>query len=197
MLGFLFVISVLILRHRFFMKTPKRSWTVFINTEPTFKIDSLPLWVCSYSNAIVHFYPIKKLSAWLTRLRFIYKHERRILIPGLRSRSRKESELDFFVRLWFQMSSWIIFYITLLNWEFLLKRYNFFWKFCWNRDFLLCTTISIDFNSQISLLLCGVGAGNFGKVGVGNFGKSESELLERSELESDSDILPPTPQPCY
>jgi len=27
--------------------------------------------------------------------------------------------------------------------------------------------------------------------GVGNFGKSESEILERSE----SDILPPTPQP--
>jgi len=24
----------------------------------------------------------------------------------------------------------------------------------------------------------------------------ESELLERSELESESDILPPTPQPC-
>jgi len=29
--------------------------------------------------------------------------------------------------------------------------------------------------------------GDFGKVGVGNFGKSELE----------SDILPPTPQPCY
>ena len=46
------------------------------------------------------------------------------------------------------------FLITLLNWEFLLKWYNFFWNFCWIRDFLLCTTISIDFNSQISSPLC-------------------------------------------
>ena len=59
------------------------------------------------------------------------------------------------------------FYITLLNWEFWLKWYNFFWKFCWIRGFLLCTTISIDFNSQISFSLCqGLGVGNFGKVGV-------------------------------
>jgi len=42
-----------------------------------------------------------------------------------------ESESDFFVRLW--MSNWIICYITLLNWHFLLKWYNFFWNFCWNR----------------------------------------------------------------
>jgi len=48
------------------------------------------------------------------------------------------------------MSCWIIFSITHLNWEFLLKWYNFFWNFCWNRDFLLCTTISIDFNCQLS-----------------------------------------------
>jgi len=33
----------------------------------------------------------------------------------------------------FRMSSWIIFYIKLLNWEFLWKWYNFFWNFCWNR----------------------------------------------------------------
>jgi len=32
--------------------------------------------------------------------------------------------------------------------------------------------------------------------GVGNFGKAESEILERSDLESESDILPPTPRPC-
>ena len=37
------------------------------------------------------------------------------------------------------------FYITLLNWEFLLKWYNFFESFV-ETDFLLCTTISIDFN---------------------------------------------------
>jgi len=36
------------------------------------------------------------------------------------------------------------FYITLLSWEFLLKWYNFFWRFCWNREFLLRTTIFID-----------------------------------------------------
>jgi len=34
-----------------------------------------------------------------------------------------------------------------LYWEFLLKWYSFFWNFCWNREFLLCTTISIDFSS--------------------------------------------------
>jgi len=91
-------------------------------------------------------------------------------------------ESDFFTRLRLRMSSWIIFYITLLNWEFLLKCYNFFWNFCWNKDFLLCTTISIDFNSQFHP--------PYGKEsGVGNFEMSESAILERS------DILPPTPQP--
>ena len=48
----------------------------------------------------------------------------------------------------------IIFYITLLNWEFLLKWCNLFWSFCWNRDSLLCTTISIDIYSQISFPSC-------------------------------------------
>jgi len=85
----------------------------------------------------------------------------------------------FFFRLRLRMSYWIIFYITLQNWEFLLKWYHFFWNFCWNRDLLLCTTIYIDFNSQISFSLCwGVGVGNFGQVG-----------------ESESDTLPQTPQP--
>jgi len=37
-----------------------------------------------------------------------------------------ESELDIFDRLRLRMPSWIIFYITLLNWVFLLKWYNFF-----------------------------------------------------------------------
>ena len=64
------------------------------------------------------------------------------------------------------MSDWIIFYITLLNWHFLLKWYNFFWNFCWNRHFLLCTTISIDFNSQISLPLWSRSR-KFWNVGVG------------------------------
>jgi len=73
------------------------------------------------------------------------------------------------------------FCITLLCWEFLLKWYNFFWNNCWNRYFLLCTTISIDFNSQTLFPLCcrvGVGVGNFGKsgVGIGNFGKRGVEV---------------------
>jgi len=38
----------------------------------------------------------------------------------------------------------IIFYTTLLGWELLLKWYNFFWNVCWNREFLLCATISTD-----------------------------------------------------
>jgi len=54
--------------------------------------------------------------------------------------------VGFFVRL--RMPSWVMFYITLLNWEFLLKWCNFFRKFV-ETDFLLCTTISINFNSQI------------------------------------------------
>jgi len=62
--------------------------------------------------------------------------------------------IGFFVPLRHRMFKWIIFYITLLKWEFLLKWYNLCWNFCWNRDFLLCTTISIDFNSQISFPLC-------------------------------------------
>jgi len=75
--------------------------------------------------------------------------------------------VGFFVRL--RISNWIIFYIILLNWESLLKWYNLFWNFCWNRDFLLWTTISIDFNNQISFPL--IRSRNFWKVGVGNFGK--------------------------
>ena len=108
---------------------------------------------------------------------------------GLRSRMESEvfgwSRSRFFVRHRVRMFNWIIFYIRLLNREFLLKWYNFFW----NWEFLLCTTISIDFNSQISFPLCwGVGVGNFGKA---ESGSGSRKLLERS------DILPPTPQPWF
>ena len=48
----------------------------------------------------------------------------------------------------------LFFYTTLLNWEVLLKWYNFFPNFYWNIDFLLSTMISIDFNSQILFSLC-------------------------------------------
>jgi len=64
-----------------------------------------------------------------------------------------ESVSDFFVWLWLRKSNWIIFYVTLQNWEFLLKWHNFLWSFV-ETYFLLFTTISIDFNSQISFPLC-------------------------------------------
>jgi len=49
-------------------------------------------------------------------------------------------------RIFFQlrMSNWIIFHVTLQNWEFLLKWYIFFGIFYRNREFLLCITISTD-----------------------------------------------------
>jgi len=99
-----------------------------------------------------------------------------------------ESESDFFVWLRLRMSNWIISYITLLNWEFLLKMYNFFSNFCLNRDLLLCTTISIDFNRQNFIpFVLRSGSRKSWK------GRSrESEVLERLE----PDNLPPTPQPC-
>jgi len=43
-----------------------------------------------------------------------------------------------------RQSNWIIFNITFLSRDFLLKWCNFIWNFYWNREFLLCTTISID-----------------------------------------------------
>jgi len=46
--------------------------------------------------------------------------------------STPEVQLDHFI------------YITLLSWEALLKWYNFFWNFCWNREFFLRTKISTD-----------------------------------------------------
>ena len=77
--------------------------------------------------------------------------------PGLRSRSRRFLGAVGFlatlgVGVGFLSDSGCpigsFFYITLLNWEFLLKWYNFFWNFCWIRAFLLCTTISIDFKTN-------------------------------------------------
>jgi len=75
--------------------------------------------------------------------------------------------------------------------EFLLKWYNFLGNFCWNRDFLLCTTISTECE-----LLQNCWHPNFIHFMLRSrkFWKGpsrESEILERSEL----DILPPTPQP--
>ena len=112
------------------------------------------------------------------------------LLSGLRSRSRKESEFFGWSRIPNDTGSWIriflsdsysgcpigsFFYITLLNWEILLKWYNFFRNFNWNRHFLLCTTIYIDFNRQIPFPLSwGVGIETFGKVGVG---RRETEIL--------------------
>jgi len=44
--------------------------------------------------------------------------------------------VGFFVLLWIKKSNWIIFCITLKSWEFLLKRYNFLWKFCLKQSIL-------------------------------------------------------------
>jgi len=51
--------------------------------------------------------------------------------------------VGLFVRLRLRKFNWIVCYISLLSWKFLLKWYHFFGNFCWNRKFLLCTTISI------------------------------------------------------
>jgi len=60
-----------------------------------------------------------------------------------------ESDSDFFVRL--RKSNWIIFYITLLKWEFLLKSYNCFGTFveteisCCAPRFPLISTVKFRF----------------------------------------------------
>jgi len=69
---------------------------------------------------------------------------------------------------------------------------QFFWNFCRNRASLLCTTISIDFNSLISFPACWrVGFGNFGKVevGVGYF-SSESTTLVLAQHHKTPDLRP-------
>ena len=88
--------------------------------------------------------------------------------------------VKFFVRVRLRMSNWIIFYITLLHSEFLLKWYNFFWNFCWNRASCYAPRFPLILTAKFHSLYVI---------------ESESEILERSELESD--ILRPTPQPCF
>ena len=58
--------------------------------------------------------------------------------------------------------------------EFLLKWYNFFWNFCWNR-LLAVHHDSIDFSSQISSPFCWVG--HLKKSGVGNFTSDSATLV--------------------
>jgi len=73
---------------------------------------------------------------------------------------------------------WIIFYITLLNWEFLLKWYNFFWTFFRSICFFAVHHDFHLFSAKFHILnvkKSESGVGNFGKVGAGNFGKSDSE----------------------
>jgi len=101
-------------------------------------------------------------------IRSIQITKKSMLKPWLRSWSREESAVFGWSRSRIPNNTWSRswnriffptptpdvqlnhFYITLFNWQFLLKWHNFIWNTCWNRDFLLCTTISIDFNSQIS-----------------------------------------------
>jgi len=82
----------------------------------------------------------------------------------------------FFIRL--RKFNWISFYTALLS----LTWYKFFWNFYWNREFLLCTTISIDCQ-----LLQNRWQPNFTHVMLRG-----RKCLERSM----SGISPPTPQPC-
>jgi len=96
-----------------------------------------------------------------------------------RSRSRTK---NIRLRLW--KYKWIIFYITLLSWEFLLKLlltqrilavyHDFHWVLVATK-FLTVKCHSLYVKES------------------GILENSELEILERSELESD--ILPPTPQP--
>jgi len=81
--------------------------------------------------------------------------------------------MDFIVRL--RMSNWIIFYITFLNWEFLLKSTISFETF---------VESGISYSAPRSPLILTV---KFHSLYV-----KELEILERLE----SDILPPTLQPC-
>jgi len=97
-----------------------------------------------------------RTGCWFIVLResagMIVECRRLRLAPGLRSWSRSRipnntgSRSRIFCPTPTPEVQFNHFYITLPNWEFLLK--------CWNRDFLLCTTISIDFNCQISFPLC-------------------------------------------
>jgi len=117
-------------------------------------------------------------------------------LPRLRGRSRshKESEVcgwsrilatlgvgvGFFSRI--RMSNWIMFYITLQNWEFLLKWCNFFWPFvdteiscCASRYPLILTAkfYSLYVKESESENLQRSESG----VAVGYFGKSESRIF--------------------
>ena len=106
---------------------------------------------------------------------------RRRFLGGVRFLTTLGVGVGLFVRPRLWMSNCIIFYIALLNWKFLLEWYNFFWNVCWNRDILLCTTISTDFNnSQVSLHWrwgVGVGSRKNCKVGVGYFTSDSATLL--------------------
>ena len=106
--------------------------------------------------------------------------------------------LDLFVRLRLRMSNWIIFYITLLNWEFLLKWYNFFWNFCLKQRFLAvhhdfhwvkCHSLYVK-ESKYEIF-----ERSESGFGVGNCGKPESGVGQFGKVGDGSDILPPTPQP--
>ena len=66
-----------------------------------------------------------------------------------------------------------------------VEMVQFLLKLLLKQGFLLCTTISIDFKTNLIHFMLR------GRSRVGNFGKVESEILERLE----SDTLPPTPQP--
>jgi len=68
----------------------------------------------------------------------------RRFLGGVGFRTTLEVGVVFFVRLRLRKSNSIIFSITLLSWELLLKWCKFFLNFRWSRESLLCATISIN-----------------------------------------------------
>ena len=98
------------------------------------------------------------------------------------------------------VSNRIILYITLLNWEFLLKWYNFFETFV-ETDISCCVPrfpliLTATFHSlYVKELESEILERPESEILERWSRDSESEILERSKLELESDILPPTPQP--
>jgi len=121
---------------------------------------------------------------------------------GSRSQSRKESEVfgwsripnntgsrsQIFFRLRLWMFNWIIFYITLLNWEFLLKWYNFFWNCCWNRFLAVHHDLHWLLQPKFIPYMLRSRSRKFWKVGVEYF-TSDSATLVRMLLREIADRM--------
>ena len=150
---------------------------------------------CLYS--VLQFYTIRKIVVETSDI--VSFNSLFFLFPaGLRSRSRSRSRKEFLdgVGVGFlttlgvgflcptRMPSWIIFYIALLNWEFLLKWYISFETFV-ESEIYCCVPwfplISAAKFHSLYVKKSGAGVGNFGKsesgVGVGYFTSDSATLL--------------------